>query len=129
MTSSSEDSGAVEALLRTLIARGFRFLHPRDASGELLAVVGVRAHHNVVDVVWLHGEDAAHAVRMPADEANVLDPHTVLWRTRGAAHGVLDDLVSLDDHVPGVTAHQVGAATGCWVPVRPGRSRWLAATA
>jgi hypothetical protein len=129
MTSSAEDAGTVESRLRALIAGGFRFVHPRDAQGELIAVVGVRVHHNVVDVLWLHGEDDARAARMPADEADVLSPGTVLWLARGSAVDVLAELTALDDAVPGVPGHHAGAVSGCWVPVRPGRSRWLAATA
>jgi hypothetical protein len=128
MTSSAEQTGTVESRLRELIARGHRFLHPRDAEGELLAVVGVRVHHNVVDVFWLRDEDDARAIRTPADEKNVLAPDTVLWSARGTAQQVLDELIALDDLVPGVTAEH-GTANGCWVTVRPGRSRWLAETA
>ncbi|GDY29586.1 hypothetical protein [Gandjariella thermophila] len=121
------EHGAVEDRLRDLIARGFQFLHPRDAEGELVAVVGVRAHHNVVDVLQLHAEDDATAFRIPGDERDIMAPSTTLWRCSGAAIEVLNALLALADPAP---AAQTGdAAKGCWVPVRPGRARWVRATA
>lgn len=90
-----------EDQLRRLVARGFRFIDPRDDDGEVVAVVGVRAHDNVIDVVRLHGEDDAVASRMPGD-ANVLAPTTVFWRHAGPAGEVLDQLLALpDDRTPG----------------------------
>ncbi|MFC6091111.1 hypothetical protein [Saccharothrix lopnurensis] len=83
--------------LRELIARGFQFLHPRDARGEIAAVVGVRAHDAVIDVVRLHTADDAIAMRMPADEVNVLAPSRFSWRAHGPATNVLDELLDLPD--------------------------------
>ena len=34
--------------LQALIARDFHFTHPRSADGSLIAVVGIRAHHDVI---------------------------------------------------------------------------------
>jgi hypothetical protein len=127
MASPTEQDGGIEARLRDLIARGFQFVHPRDAEGELLAVVGVRAHHHVVDVLHLRAEDDVTALRVPGDEKNILEPSTALWRRTGEAVEVLDALLALTDAVP---SEQSGApANGCWVPAGPGRSRWLGATA
>ncbi|GAA3847206.1 hypothetical protein GCM10022243_11630 [Saccharothrix violaceirubra] len=97
MTSPADHIGRTTSQLRQLIARGFRFLHPRDARGELAAVVGVRAHHAVIDVVRLHTEDDVVATRMPADEANVLEPSRFSWRRRGPATSVLEELLDLPD--------------------------------
>jgi hypothetical protein len=95
------DGPSTEEQLRRLVARGFRFIDPRDDDGEVLAVVGVRAHDNVIDVVRLHGEDDAVASRMPGDE-DVLAPTTVFWRHTGSAGEVLDELLALpDDRTPG----------------------------
>jgi hypothetical protein len=67
--------------LQALVARDFQFTHPRDASGSLVAVVGIRVHHGVFDILQLFGENDADAARIPADEPDVLFPSRVLWRT------------------------------------------------
>ena len=134
-TTSSPDlrSGSTanaETRLRALIARGFRFLHPRDATGEPVAVVGVRVHHNVVDVVHLEAEDDVVAMRVPGTELNVLAPTRTWWRSTGSVCDVLDDLLRLpDDRTPGAAAGagDGAAVTGCWVPGGPGRATWLTA--
>jgi len=122
-----------EDLLRVLVLRGFEFLHPRDANGDLTAVVGVRAHHDVIDVVRLHAEDDAIASRLPADTLDVLNPTLVLWQRTGWATTVLRQLVDLaDERTPGMPARKeasVSPLRGCWVPTTPGRARWLPATA
>lgn len=97
MTSSTDHPSRTTFQLRELIARGFQFLHPRDARGELAAVVGVRAHDAVIDVVRLHTEDDAVAMRMPADEVNVLSPSRFSWRRHGPATHVLEELLDLPD--------------------------------
>ncbi len=84
MTSSTDHPSRTTFQLRELIARGFQFLHPRDARGELAAVVGVRAHDAV-------------AMRMPADEVNVLSPSRFSWRRHGPATHVLEELLELPD--------------------------------
>ncbi|OLR91682.1 hypothetical protein BJP25_26205 [Actinokineospora bangkokensis] len=118
-------------LLRTLVARGFEFLHPRDAEGDLVAVVGVRAHHGVIDVVRLHAEDDVTALRLPGDTLDVLNPTTVLWERTGWATTVLRLLIDLpDDRTPGVaTTGTVSPLRGVWLPTTPGRAKWLPATA
>lgn len=110
--------------LQALIARDFQFAHPRDSEGSLIAVVGIRAHHGVIDIVQLYGEQDADAARVPGEEPDVLFPRTVLWRTTGTAREVVEATLALDDPTPG--PHQV---KGCWVPNRSGRSTWLAASA
>lgn len=129
--------------LRALIARGYKFIHPRTASGEIAAVVGVRPHDDVVDVVRLHAQDEVIATRLPGDGQDVLTPTRVLWQRSGGAAEVLDQLLGLPDgHTPGSISAPVeespvvpparsAASTrgGCWVPIRPGRVRWQPTTA
>jgi len=87
-----------------LRARGFYFIDPRDEGGEVVAVVGVRAHHNVIDVVRLHSEDDAIASRVPSDE-NILAPTRVFWKQEGSASQVLREMLALpDDRTPGSLA-------------------------
>lgn len=93
---------SIDAQLRGLIARGFRFVDPRDEHGDVLAVVGVRAHDEFVDVVQLHSEDDTVATRMPSDQ-DILAPRRIYWREQGPASVVLAKLLNLpDDHLPGV---------------------------
>jgi hypothetical protein len=104
MAASSSDFSATstDAMLRALVARGFRFMDPRDENGDVVAVVGVRAHHDVVDVVQLHGEDDVVAARMPTDQ-DVLAPRQVYWREVGPAHDVLSAMLALpDQRIPGL---------------------------
>lgn len=101
MSSTGLAAQSVDAQLRALVGRGFRFVDPRDEHGDVLAVVGVRAHDDVIDVIEIHGEDEAVATRMPPDQ-DVLDPRRIYWREQGPASVVLARLLFLaDDHVPG----------------------------
>ncbi|GAB3485677.1 hypothetical protein [Amycolatopsis cihanbeyliensis] len=140
MTSSSTVSSVsapadTEAALRRLINSGYRFVHPRDADGEIVAVVGVRAHHTVVDVVRLDAEDEVTAARVPGDEENVLEPVTVLWRSSGAVGDVVGELLALadEDHAAPrpqwATSATAAATKGCWVAGQAGRTKWLVASA
>ncbi|HVV22726.1 MAG TPA: hypothetical protein VHF06_25040 [Pseudonocardiaceae bacterium] len=112
--------------LRELMARGYRFVHPRNTDGHVVAVTGIRAHHDVVDVFQLYGEHAANAARMPRTEQDVLSPRCVLWRSSGTAADVIDDLLDLAEPTPAPVSSKAG---GCWVQTRPGRATWLSATA
>lgn len=122
---SAEDTieRAVEDQLGRLVARGFGFLHPRDADGEVVSVVGVRAHDGVVDLVRLNAEDDVTALRMPGRETNILNPETVLWRRSGEMGVVVSALLALhDDDYVEIDSTSVG---GCWVPGAD-RLKWLA---
>jgi hypothetical protein len=102
MSSTGTAAASVDVQLRALVARGFRFVDPRDEHGEVLAVVGVRAHDDVVDVIELLGEDDAVATRMPCDQ-DILAPRRVYWREQGPASVVLAKLLFLpDDQTPGL---------------------------
>lgn len=128
MASQVEADRDPQVRLRQLISRGFRFVHPCDGRGEIVAVVGVRAHHGVIDVVELWAEEDVLARRIPGDEENVLRPRNELWNRRGTASDVLDALLRMPDEEPDVPP-VAGTQKGCWVPVRPGRAAWLGATA
>ncbi|MFC7341369.1 hypothetical protein [Saccharopolyspora griseoalba] len=111
--------------LQALVARDFQFTHPRDASGSLVAVIGIRVHRGVIDILQLFGENDADAARIPGDEPDVLFPSKVLWRTNGSAADVINEVLALPDPRP-----EFGADTaGCWVPTQAGRSTWLAVSA
>ncbi|MDT8913398.1 hypothetical protein [Amycolatopsis sp. PS_44_ISF1] len=112
----------VEAGLRALIARGYQFVHPSDEHGEILAVVGVRAHGCGVDVIRLNAEDDVVAMRLPETEEQVLAPRTWRWRLDGPAAEVLPALLALPEETAGPAAR----SGGCWVPGRGGRAKWLA---
>ena len=108
MTSVAEQTDSslrnTDEQLRALLARGFRFIDPRDEGGEVVALVGVRAHHNVIDVVRLHDENDVTASRLPGD-ADIVAPTTVYWHLAGPAAEVLGELLALpDDRTPGSLA-------------------------
>ncbi|HEY0640280.1 MAG TPA: hypothetical protein VGD67_21840 [Pseudonocardiaceae bacterium] len=119
-----ERPASTETRLRELIALGFRFLHPTDGNGEHVAVVGLRVHHDVVDVVRLEAEDSVVAMRVPGDEENVLAPSRTCWEASGSVYEVLDELLRLPDDRE-TTARTGG---GVWVAGPGGRAKWLAAT-
>jgi hypothetical protein len=101
MSSTGTAADSVDAQLRALVRRGFQFVDPRDEHGDVMAVVGVRAHHNVIDVIELHSEDDTVATRMPPDQ-DVLAPQRVYWREQGPASVVMAKLLFLaDEYVPG----------------------------
>ncbi|RSM79523.1 hypothetical protein DMH04_31605 [Kibdelosporangium aridum] len=113
-----------EDRLRQLIARGFKFVHPRDESGAITAIVGVRPHDNVIDVVQLRTEDDAIALRMAGDTKDVLAPEAHSWRAEGPAPRVLDELLSLPD----VVAEEGTRTGGCWIHTDKNRAKWVPAT-
>ncbi|GAA1020041.1 MULTISPECIES: hypothetical protein [Amycolatopsis] len=115
----------IEQGLQKLIDRGYRFVHPTNGSGEVQAVVGVRVHDNVVDVVRLNAEDDVEATRIPGSEQNIFAPASTLWRSRGEASQVLGEVLALPERQP---ASAAASTAGCWVPGRGGRSKWLAAS-
>lgn len=119
----------IESGLRKLISRGYQFVHPCDANGEVMAVVGVRVHDNVVDVVRLNAEDDVVATRMPGTEEDILAPEKWLWQSAGDAATVLTALLALpDERTPGSLYLPETSSKGCWVPGRGGTSKWLAAS-
>lgn len=125
-----EDAAAeVENALGRLIERGYKFVHPRDAQGEIISVVGVRVHGTVVDVVRLDAEDEVTAMRMPADEVDVLAPTTLLWRREGHIREVVDALLELPDSSASQSLSRGATGRGCWVSGPRGRAKWLRATA
>ena len=102
--SAGSSATCTENQILELRARGFYFIDPRDEGGEVVAVVGVRAHDNVIDVVRLHSEDEAIASRVPSDE-DILAPTRVFWRQVGPVNVVLGEMLALpDDRTPGSLA-------------------------
>lgn len=87
----------IQERLRRLVARGFQFIHPTGPEGTLEAVVGVRVHDNVIDVLQLHAENDVRAARMSPNEANVLAPKAAFWQSVGHVATVLDELRALPD--------------------------------
>lgn len=124
-----DEAAAVEDALGRLIERGYQFVHPRDNDGELVTIVGVRVHGAVVDVVRLDAEDDVTALRAPADEVNILEPATVLWRRDGDMRDVVDALLELSDVFPEPDIPRHPSGRGCWVGNGRGRAKWLPATA
>ncbi|MGH3469790.1 MAG: hypothetical protein ACRDQF_18870 [Thermocrispum sp.] len=104
-----------------LIERGFQFLHPTSPDGRLQAVVGVRVHGEVIDMVQLHAENDVTATRMPVGEADIMSPETVLWQTHGCVADVLDKVLSLPDEA---TSRRPAARIPARSPAgRPGAPR------
>lgn len=124
------DSAArrTDGLLRALVARGFVFVHPTDDRGRLEAVVGVRAHDGVVDVVHLRAERDVHATRVPGSEVDLMSPRRLLWQASGFVDDVLVELLALPD-APETLDDSVPVARGGWVPLRPGTTKWISTSA
>lgn len=77
-------------------------MQPSDSNGDPLALVGVRGHDNVIDVIRLESEDHVVAARMPGEEDNIFTPNTTWWKVTGSVCEVIDELLKLpDDHTPG----------------------------
>jgi hypothetical protein len=100
-TTGADDIGT---RLRTMRALDFEFATDHDDDGGIVALVGVRLHHGVIDIFELYGEDEANATRLPDTETNILLARTVLWHTRGSAYEVIDALLALPDPEPGRVA-------------------------
>ena len=118
MTSSTESAVGIDDQLRALLARGFQFIHPTGRSGELVAIVGVRVHHDMTDVVCLRGEGEAKAARMPADEDDILAPKQTVWQSTGGASTVLTRLLALPDDYPAGARQAVAMAADPTAPPR-----------
>jgi hypothetical protein len=92
-----EQQERIDRRLLALRCLGFQFATNRDSGGMIVALVGVRAHHGVIDIVQLYGEHDADATRIPDDEPNILFPRATIWRTTGSANDVIDNLLGLTD--------------------------------
>jgi len=121
MTSSTESAVGIDDQLRALLARGFQFIHPTGRSGELVAIVGVRVHHDMTDVVCLRGEGEAKAARMPADEDDILAPKQTVWQKTGGAGTVLTGLLALPDDYPAAACRGAGAVLDVDATAPPSR--------
>lgn len=104
MTSPVEDHDDSSTRLRALVARGFRLMPPvRDTDGELMALVYVRPHGDLVDVVELRGEDDVRAARVSRDH-HLRDGQDAHWRMAGSACDVLDQVLALPERLITVQA-------------------------
>lgn len=119
----------IDKELRELMARGYQFLHPRNGEGGVVSVLGFLAHHDVIDLVQIYGEDDTVAMRMHGGEPDMLAPHEVLWRRSGPATEVIKAILALPDPEPELPAPTERPVGGLWVPVRPGQAKWVAARA
>ncbi|MCE7011192.1 hypothetical protein LWC34_51560 [Kibdelosporangium philippinense] len=117
-----------EDRLRQLIERGFKFVHPRDESGDITAIVGVRPHDNVIDVVQLRTEDDAVALRLAGDTKDVLAPEKHSWRSAGPAPRVLDELLNLPDVIAETAVPAQSTSNGCWIHTDKNRAKWVPAS-
>lgn len=126
MASSTEAFDVVGPRLRRLIDLGYQFVHPTGPDGSVSAVVGVRVHETVIDVIRLYAENDVIATRVPAGEVDILAPRRVVWQSSGHAADVLDELLALPEECTEETDQRV---TGCWLPVKPGSAKWLIAPA
>jgi hypothetical protein len=66
-----------------MCAMSFYFARIRDNCGTVVALVGVRVHHGMIDVVQFYGEHEADAVRILSTAENFVLPFDVLWSTSG----------------------------------------------
>lgn len=81
-----------------------------------MAVIGVRAHHGVVDILPLLNKGYDDPARVSQEEPDILFPRQVLWRDTGSAEAL-------------ATRERSPAAEprGCHRPAPPsahGRTRW-----
>lgn len=118
VTIEQPGESATDEQIRQLVARGFRFIVPRgDNNGEPAALVGVRAHGDVIDIVHLRAEDDVVASRMPSAE-NMWAPTKVFWQQTGSASEVLAKLLALPDDC---TSHLVVATSSDVLGIAPPR--------
>ena len=97
----------ISARLQMMRTLDYEFATDHADDGGIEALVGVRVHQGVIDILELYGEDEATATRLPDTEPNIMLARTVLWHTRGAAYEVIDELLSLPDPEPGAAEQRV----------------------
>ncbi|TDC88997.1 hypothetical protein E1161_22525 [Saccharopolyspora aridisoli] len=82
--------------LRQLVLRGFQLMPPvRDGTGELEALIYVRPHGDVIDIVEVLAEDHVRAARVPRRGEIRTDDNEACWRTTGTVVDVVDQVLSL----------------------------------
>lgn len=99
MNTPSSEHQDVDRRLLALRSLGFQFVAKGDAGGLIVALIGFRAHHGVIDIVQLHGEHDADATRFSGGEPRFRAPRHTIWRATGFANDVLDRLLALADPV------------------------------
>ncbi|MBQ0923682.1 MULTISPECIES: hypothetical protein [Saccharopolyspora] len=82
--------------LRQLVLRGFQLMPPvRDGTGELEALIYVRPHGDVIDIVEVLAEDHVRAARVPRRGEIRTDDNAAYWRTTGNVVDVVDEVLAL----------------------------------
>lgn len=97
---SSEQAGQPDPSmwLRQLVLRGFQLMPPvRDGTGELEALIYVRPHGDVIDIVEVLAEDNVRAARVPRRGEIRTDDNAAYWRTSGAVIDVVDQVLALPE--------------------------------
>lgn len=108
-----------------LVGRGYTFADTLGPDGSVIAMVGVRVHRGVVDIVQFFSEHDAVAVRVPGEETNILSPWKVLWRTNGPASDVVEAILTLPDPTERLE-YATGPSRRCRMPAFPERAVWVA---
>jgi hypothetical protein len=99
--------------LRHLRALAFYFARTRDDAGELVALVGIRMHHGVIDIIQIYSEYDAAAIRLPSTVLEDRRPDPPLWSASGPPEDVIDTLLGLPDPVhPGVIGRPWSVGVG-----------------
>ncbi|MEV4645431.1 hypothetical protein [Saccharopolyspora sp. NPDC049357] len=84
--------------LRQLVLRGFQLMPPvRDGTGELEALIYVRPHGDVIDIVEVLAEDHVRAARVPRRGEIRTDDNAAYWRTNGNVVDVVDQVLALPE--------------------------------
>lgn len=97
---SSEDAGEPDPSmrLRQLVLRGFQLMPPvRDGTGELEALIYVRPHGDVIDIVEVLAEDHVRAARVPRRGEIRTDDSAAYWRITGDVIEVVDQVLALPE--------------------------------
>ncbi|RRO17580.1 hypothetical protein EIL87_09840 [Saccharopolyspora rhizosphaerae] len=97
---SSENAGEPDPSmwLRKLVLRGFQLMPPvRDGAGELEALIYVRPHGDVIDIVEVLAEDTVRAARVPRRGEIRTDTHAAYWRITGGVIDVVDQVLALPE--------------------------------
>lgn len=108
-------AAGIAAIARATDA-GFRFLHVRDANGEVIGIHAERRRSGAVDTFDVTDVDEAHATRYRVDDFGRTggDP---IWQTSGTVPEVINDLLALPPHgTAGAPSLARRARSGMWLP-------------
>ncbi|WP_093415951.1 hypothetical protein [Saccharopolyspora flava] len=98
LSSDEADEPDPSMWLRQLVLRGFQLMPPvRDGSGELEALIYVRPHGDVIDIVEVLAEDHVRAARVPRRGEIRTDDSAAYWRVAGGVIEVVDQVLALPE--------------------------------